>query len=265
MADLLVDVSDGVATLTMNRPDARNALSLEMRSGMHDFLDKHEFDDSVRCVVIKGAGDHFMAGGDVKSFAGLAKEQSQEELRTHFIHSIHNLHGFISAMRRFPKPIIASTRGAVAGAGVSLAAACDLIIASDDSFYTLAYCHIGISPDGSATYSLPRMVGVKKAMEMVLLGDRIDAETMMTAGLVNKVVPATSLDEETAKLAGRLAKGPTRAYSHAKRLMYASINNQLEHQLQLEAEAFADCAGSHDFREGVTAFVEKRKAVFKGN
>lgn len=265
MADLLVDVSDGVATLTMNRPDARNALSLEMRSGMHDFLDKHEFDDSVRCVVIKGAGDHFMAGGDVKSFAGLAKEQSPEELRTHFLHRIHNLHGFISAMRRFPKPIIASTRGAVAGAGVSLAAACDLIIASDDSFYTLAYCHIGISPDGSATYSLPRMVGVKKAMEMVLLGDRIDAETMMTAGLVNKVVPATSLDEETAKLAGRLAKGPTRAYSHAKRLMYASINNQLEHQLQLEAEAFADCAGSHDFREGVTAFVEKRKAVFKGN
>jgi 2-(1,2-epoxy-1,2-dihydrophenyl)acetyl-CoA isomerase len=108
------------------------------------------------------------------------------------------------------------------------------------------------------------MIGVKKAMEMVLLGDRIDAETMATLGLVNKVVPATSLKEETAKLAGRLAKGPTRAYSHAKRLMYASINNQLEHQLQLEAEAFADCAGGVDFKEGVTAFVEKRKAVFTG-
>ena len=264
MTDLLVDVADGVATLTMNRPDARNALSLEMRSGMHDFLDAHEFDDSVRVVVIKGAGDHFMAGGDVKSFAQMAKEQSPEEMRTHFLHRIHNLHGFISAMRRFPKPIIASTRGAVAGAGVSLAAACDLIIASDDSFYTLAYCHIGISPDGSATYSLPRMVGVKKAMEMVLLGDRIDAETMATAGLVNKVVPADALDEETAKLAARLANGPTRAYGHAKRLMYASINNQLEHQLQLEAEAFADCAGGEDFHEGVTAFVEKRKPNFTG-
>ncbi|MEL0110337.1 MAG: enoyl-CoA hydratase [Rickettsiales bacterium] len=264
MPDLLVDVTDGVATLTMNRPDARNALSLEMRSGMHEFLDKHEFDDSVRCVIIKGAGDHFMAGGDVKSFAQMAKEQSPEELRTHFLHRIHDLHGFVSAMRRFPKPIIASVRGAAAGAGVSLAAACDLIIASEDAFFTLAYCHIGISPDGSATYSLPRMVGVKKAMEMVLLGDRLDAEAMAAAGLVNKVVPAAALDEETAKLAGRLAKGPTRAYSHAKRLMYASINNQLEHQLQLEAEAFADCAGSEDFREGVSAFVEKRKAVFKG-
>ncbi len=264
MPDLLVDVTDGVATLTMNRPDARNALSLEMRSGMHEFLDKHEFDDSVRCVIIKGAGDHFMAGGDVKSFAQMAKEQSPEELRTHFLHRIHDLHGYVSAMRRFPKPIIASVRGAAAGAGVSLAAACDLIIASEDAFFTLAYCHIGISPDGSATYSLPRMVGVKKAMEMVLLGDRLDAEAMAAAGLVNKVVPAAALDEETAKLAGRLAKGPTRAYSHAKRLMYASINNQLEHQLQLEAEAFADCAGSEDFREGVSAFVEKRKAVFKG-
>lgn len=264
MPDLLVDITDGVGTLTMNRPDARNALSLEMRGGMHEFLDQYENDDSVRCVVIKGAGDHFMAGGDVKSFAQMAKEQSSEELRTHFLRRIHDLHGFISAMRRFPKPIIASTRGAVAGAGVSLAAACDLIIASDDSFYTLAYCHIGISPDGSATYSLPRMVGVKKAMEMVLLGDRIDAETMAGAGLVNKVVPTADLDEETAKLASRLAKGPTRAYSHAKRLMYASINNQLEHQLQLEAEAFADCAGGEDFKEGVTAFVEKRKAVFTG-
>ena len=264
MPDLLVDVTEGVATLTMNRPDARNALSLEMRSGMHEFLDKHEFDDSVRCVIIKGAGDHFMAGGDVESFAQMAKEQSPEELRTHFLHRIHDLHGFVSAMRRFPKPIIASVRGAAAGAGVSLAAACDLIIASEDAFFTLAYCHIGISPDGSATYSLPRMVGVKKAMEMVLLGDRLDAEAMAAAGLVNKVVPAAALDEETAKLAGRLAKGPTRAYSHAKRLMYASINNQLEHQLQLEAEAFADCAGSEDFREGVSAFVEKRKAVFKG-
>ena len=264
MPDLLVDVMDGVATLTMNRPDARNALSLEMRAGMHEFLDEHEFDDSVRCVVIKGAGDHFMAGGDVKSFAKMAGEQSPEELRTHFLHRIHDLHGFISTMRRFPKPIIASTRGAVAGAGVSLAAACDLIIASEDAFFTLAYCHIGISPDGSATYSLPRMVGVKKAMEMVLLGDRLDAEAMATAGLVNMVVPTDALDAETAKLAGRLAKGPTRAYGHAKRLMYASINNQLEHQLQLEAEAFADCAGSNDFREGVTAFVEKRKATFTG-
>ena len=264
MPDLLVDVADGVATLTMNRPEARNALSLEMRTMMHECLDKYETDDSVRCVVIKGAGDHFMAGGDVKSFAELVKQHSPEELRSHFLHRIHDLHGFVSAMRRFPKPIVASVRGAAAGAGVSLAAACDLIIASEDAFFTLAYCHIGISPDGSATWTLPRMVGVKKAMEMVLLGDRIDAATMATHGLVNMVVPTAALEAETAKLARRLATGPTRAYGHAKRLMYASIDNQLEHQLQLEAEAFADCTGSADFREGVTAFAEKRRPTFTG-
>ena len=175
MPDLLINVNDGVATLTMNRPNSRNAFSMEMRTGMHEFFDAHETDDNIRAVVITGAGDHFMAGGDIKSFAQLANQKTPGELRTHFLHRIHELHGFISTMRRFPKPIIASTRGAVAGAGVSLAAACDLIIASHDAFFTLAYCHIGISPDGSATYSLPRMVGIKKAMEMVLLGDRIDA------------------------------------------------------------------------------------------
>ena len=265
MSDLLIDVTDGIATLTMNRPDARNALSLEMRGGMHTFLDEHENDDSVRCVVIKGAGEHFMAGGDVKSFAHMAQEQEPDELRRHFLRRIHDLHGFISAMRRFPKPIVASVRGAAAGAGVSLAAACDLIISSEDAFFTLAYCHIGISPDGSATYALPRMVGVKKAMEMVLLGDRLSAQDMADAGLVNMVVPDADLDAETARLAGRLAKGPTRAYGHAKRLIWSSVNNQLEHQLQLEAEAFADCAGGHDFREGVTAFVEKRRPEFTGS
>ena len=265
MSDLLIDVTEGVATLTMNRPDARNALSLEMRSGMHAFLDETEHDDSVRCVVIKGAGEHFMAGGDVKSFAQMSKEQEPDELRRHFLRRIHDLHGFISSMRRFPKPIIASVRGAAAGAGVSLAASCDLVIASEDAFFTLAYCHIGISPDGSATYSLPRTIGVKKAMEMVMLGDRLNAKAMAEAGLVNMVVPNVELNAETTKLASRLAKGPTRAYGHAKRLMWSSINNQLEHQLQLEAEAFADCACSHDFREGVTAFVEKRLPEFKGS
>ncbi len=264
MSDLLVDVKDGVATLTMNRPDARNALSLDMRTGMHDCLDKYEFDDDVRCVVIAGAGDHFMAGGDVKSFAKMTAEMAPEDLRTHFLRRIHDLHGFISAMRRFPKPIVASVRGAAAGAGVSLASACDLIIAAEDAFFTLAYCHIGISPDGSATYQLPRMIGVKKAMEMALLGDRIDAETMMAMGLVNRVVPSAELDAETRKLAERLAAGPSIAYAGSKSLINASLENQLERQLQMEAEAFAACAGSEDFREGTNAFVEKRRPVFKG-
>lgn len=263
MPDLLIDVADGVATLTMNRPEARNAFSPEMRSGLDAAFHRFENDEEVRCVVLRGAGEHFMAGGDVKSFAGILADEDVD-IRDLLLHRIHTLHSIMFAMRRLPKPIVASVRGAAAGAGVSLAACCDLIIASEDAFFTLAYTRIGTSPDGGSTYALPRALGVKKTMEMALLGDRLDAEAMARFGLVNFVVPSDDLDAETAKLAQRLASGPTRAHGQAKQLIYGSLENQMERQLQMEAEAFADCATTEDFREGVTAFVEKRRAVFQG-
>lgn len=264
MPDLLIDHADGIATLTMNRPEARNALSTEMRAELDDAFHRFERDQRVRCVVLRGAGEHFMAGGDVKSFGTLLASEDPADLHDLFLHRIHELHTLILAMRRLPKPIVASVRGAAAGAGVSFAAACDLIIASEDAFFTLAYCHIGTSPDGGSTYALPRALGTKKAMEMTLLGDRIDAQSLARAGLVNFVVPTEKLESETTALARRLAAGPTRAYGNAKQLIYASLENQMERQLQMEAEGFADCASGADFREGVTAFVEKRKAVFEG-
>ena len=264
MPDLLIECEDGVATLTMNRPEARNALSAEMRSGLDDAFHSFENDDAVRCVVLRGAGEHFMAGGDVKSFASILADEDPADIRDLLLHRIHDLHLIMFAMRRLPKPVIASVRGAAAGAGVSLAACCDLIIAAEDSFFTLAYTLIGTSPDGGSTYALPRALGVKKAMEMALLGERLDAETMARFGLVNFVVPTQELEAETQALARRLADGPTRAHGHAKRLMYGSFENQMERQLQMEAEAFADCATTEDFREGVTAFLEKRPAAFQG-
>ncbi len=264
MTDLLIDVADGIATLTMNRPEARNAFSPDMRAGLDAAFHRFERDDSVRCVVLRGAGDHFMAGGDVKNFASILAEQEPNEVRDLLLHRIHTLHTIMFAMRRLPKPIIASVRGAAAGAGVSLAACCDLIIAAENAFFTLAYTRIGTSPDGGSTYAMPRALGVKKAMEMALLGERLDAETMARFGLVNFVVPTPELEAETDKLARRLAAGPTRAYGHTKQLIYASFENQMERQLQLEAEAFAECATTEDFREGVTAFLEKRPAAFQG-
>ena len=264
MPDLLIDYADGIATLTMNRPEARNALSSEMREELDDAFHHFEQDDDVRCVVLRGAGEHFMAGGDVKGFGTILAEEDPADLRDLFLHRVHELHTLMFVMRRLPKPTIASVRGAAAGAGVSFAAACDLVIAAEDAFFTLAYCHIGLSPDGGSTYALPRTLGTKRAMEMALLGERIDAQTMARAGLVNFVVPPEELEAQTAALARRLADGPTRAYGNAKRLIYASSENQMERQLQMEAEAFSDCASSADFREGVTAFVEKRKAVFQG-
>ncbi len=264
MADLELTHQDGITTMIFNRPEARNALSMEMRSMLSDALHDAENDSSVRCVVLKGQGEHFLAGGDVKGMAETL-EQSTKELGKHFVLRIHSLHPIMYAMRRMPKPVIASVRGAAAGAGASIALASDLVIASEDAFFTLAYCRIGTSPDGSATFQLPRTVGIKKAMEITLLGDRFTAQTAKEWGLINFVVPTAGLEEETDKLARRLANGPTYVYGRSKALLYRSMESQFESQLQAEAESFADCASRADFREGVTAFVEKRKANFTGN
>lgn len=263
MADLEVQYQDGIATLVMNRPEARNALSMNMRAALADVLHDIERDESVRCVVLTGAGEHFMAGGDVKGM-GESIKKSPEEIRKEFILRIHDLHPIMFAMRRMPKPIIASCQGAAAGAGVSMALACDLIIASEDAFFTLAYCRIGTSPDGSSSFHLPRAVGIKKAMEIALLGDRFDAQTAKAIGMINFVVPTAELEGETNALAQRLAAGPTHVYGNTKALFYRSLESEFEAQLQAEAEYFSDCASRPDFKEGVSAFIEKREAKFTG-
>jgi 2-(1,2-epoxy-1,2-dihydrophenyl)acetyl-CoA isomerase len=263
MADLEVTRQGSIAVLTANRPEARNALSLEMRAALTDVLHDIEQDDSVRAVVLRGAGDHFMAGGDVKGMAD-AFTQTPEEIRKQFVLRIHDLHPIMFAMRRMPKPIIAQVAGAAAGAGVSVALSCDLVVAADNSFFTLAYVNIGTSPDGASTYQIPRTLGIKRAMEMTLLGDRIDAQKALDWGLVNFVVPAAQLEAETMKLAERLANGPTFVYGQAKKLLYQSLHRDFEAQLQAEGEAFAACAARADFKEGVMAFVEKRKPNFTG-
>ena len=263
MPHLEVSQSNGITTLTMNRPEARNALSMEMRTQLTEALHDIEHDSSIRCVVLKGASDHFMAGGDIKGM-GESIKKSPEQIRKEFMLRIHDLHPIMFAMRRMPKPIVASCSGAAAGAGVSLAIACDLVIASEDAFFTLAYCKIGTSPDGSSSFHLPRAVGIKKAMEIALLGDRFDAQTAKDIGMINFVVPDSELEAETDKLANRLAEGPTHVYGNTKALFYRSLESEFESQLQAEAEYFSDCASRADFREGVTAFIEKRTPKFTG-
>ena len=263
MSHLEVSISNGIATLTMNRPEARNALSMEMRSELCTALQDVEIDASVRCVVLNGTGDHFMAGGDIKGMGETIKKPA-DVIKKEFLLRIHDLHPIMFAMRRMPKPIIASCRGAAAGAGVSMALACDLVIASEDAFFTLAYCKIGTSPDGSSSFHLPRAVGIKKAMEIALLGDRFNAQTAKDIGMINFVVPDDQLDFETQKLASRLAAGPTHVYGNTKALLYRSLESEFESQLQAEAEYFSDCASRTDFKEGVTAFIEKRAPKFTG-
>ncbi|MAX28145.1 MAG: enoyl-CoA hydratase [Thiotrichales bacterium] len=265
MPDLLVNIEDHIATLTLNRPEARNALSEEMRTLLKESLCEIESDDNVRCVVIRGAGEHFMAGGDVKSMSTMLDEEP-EKIRVAFRKRIYEgINSIMLSIRRMPKPVIASVSGAAAGAGVSMAMSCDLVIADSDSFFTLAYCHIGTTPDGGASFQLPRSVGVKRAMEIALLGDRYDAETARSLGMINFVSKPGELANETQKLANRLSLGPTHVYANTKKLLYQSIGNDFETQLQMEADFFADCASRKDFKEGVTAFVEKRRTNFKGN
>jgi 2-(1,2-epoxy-1,2-dihydrophenyl)acetyl-CoA isomerase len=251
----------GVCTITLNRPAALNALNQDLAIGLRDAVLAAEQDQSARCLVIRG-GQNFMAGGDLKWFDDLVRSRRPEQNRIEFERFAGDVHSVIVSLRRMPKPVLASVRAAAAGFGMSLMMACDLVIAADNAYFSLAYSLIGASPDGGSTFALPRIVGAKKAMEIALLSERFDAATAERLGLVNRVVPAAALDDETARLAARLAGGPTAAYGRTKQLLNASLNSTLESQLQREAEAFAQSASEPAFAEGVRAFIEKRKPLW---
>ena len=256
---VLYSVADGVATVTLNRPQVMNALDAAMIVRLRAACERAEHDTTARAVVLRGAGAAFLAGGDVAflhsnlpRMPAVAREGGAE------------LHHAILALRRAPKPVLASVHGAVAGAGVSLMAAADLAIAAEGTKFTIAYSKIGASPDGGATYFLPRLVGARRALELMLLSDTFDAQAALRLGLVNWVTGAERLGSETEAIARRIALGPTQAFCEIKRLVNESYDRALAAQLDAEVEAFARCAATRDFAEGVTAFVEKRKPNFKG-
>ena len=256
---VLYTVTDGVATITLNRPRVMNALDAEMIVRLREVCEQAERDRNVRVILLRGAGPAFLAGSDVAFFhANLARAPGM------VIGLAGELHRAILALRRAMKPVVASVHGAAAGAGMSLAAASDFVMAAADTQFMMAYSRIGASPDGGSTFFLPRLIGYQRAMELLLLSEAVDAETMRGLGLVNRVVPAPELESETQKFVARLAVGPTIAYGETKALANRDCDGLLEAQLEAEAQAFARCAGTRDFAEGVTAFVEKRKPVFKG-
>ena len=260
---ILLDIDGAVATVTLNRPQSLNSLNLAMTAKLREVTEQLESLAHIRVVLLRGAGDHFMAGGDIKWFHA-ALDHPAEERRHSFERLLAEVHGSIIRLRRLDKPVVACVQGAVAGFGLSLMSACDLAIAADNSYFTLAYCHIGTSPDGGATYALPRLVGIKQAMEIALLGDRFDARRALELGLVNRVVPLSDLATETQILVDRLARGPTAAYGRTKRLINESLNHGLAEHLLAEQDSFAASSATADFAEGVSAFVAKRKPNFTG-
>jgi 2-(1,2-epoxy-1,2-dihydrophenyl)acetyl-CoA isomerase len=259
--DILTEVDGAVARITFNRPAARNAVNPAMIARMHGFLREIETDAGIRCIVLSGAGDHFMAGGDVIGFRE-ALQKPGPERRREFEARVQSAAPFFIQMARMPQPIVARVRGAAAGAAVGFVAGSDIAICADSAIFIVAHVHIGASPDGSTSYYLPRMVGVRKAKELAMLGTKLTARDALALGLVNRVVADSELDAATEEVVATIVSAPATSVRRVKTLMDRSLDNSLERQLQLEAESFAECAGTDDFVEGVTAFAEKRKAQF---
>jgi len=260
-----IDVTDAIATITINRPDSLNAINDDVVTALIEITGALRVATDIRCVVLTGAGDHFMAGGDVKRFKRKFEEVADDDEARQWFHSIlSRIHIVVENMYALPMPVVGAVKGAVAGAGFSLMLGCDLVIAQEGGVFTLAYCHLGTSPDGGSTWHLPRTLGMKRAMEVALLGDRFGPEKALEMGLVNRVVAAADFDAEVAALADRLAKGPSYALAKTKRLLLDGFGRSMSDQLSAETESFVSCAMSRDFREGVSAFVDKRKPDFTG-
>lgn len=258
---LLVDRDGAIATLTLNRPDSLNALDPAMMDALVEETAALAGDRGIRCVVIRGAGKHFMAGGDIRHFASQLELPAAERQRG-FTELIGRLHAAIESLHRMPQPVLATVHGAVAGFGLSLLCACDLAIAGESAYFTAGYRHLGLTPDGGLSYALPRLVGGKKAMEILLLGERFDAREAQRLGVVNRIVPDAELPAATAAMALALAAGPRLATCNGKRLLRQSLSQPLSVQLDAEAVSFGACAATADFVEGVRAFLDKRAPHF---
>ena len=260
--DLLETVKDGVAVLTMNRPDRLNAMSGEMLDAMLVSLERLASDPDVGVVVLTGAGRGFCAGGDVKAmaegreFGGDTMEDKAQGLRAKMETS--------RWLHEMPKPTIAMVRGAAAGAGLSLAMACDLRIASDNARFATAFARVGYSGDFGGSYYLTQLVGTAKARALYYTAALVDAKEALALGLVNRVVPDAELEKETMALATRIAAGPRVALRYMKRNMNAAETGTLKELLDLEAWHHTRCGMTEDHREAARAFVDKREPVFKG-
>ncbi len=256
---VLFDVEDHVGRLTLNRPDAGNSMNAVMMRELCEVANRCDEDPEVRALLVTGAGKMFCAGGDLRAFSG-----EGDALPLYLKGITNDLHGALSRFSRMDAPVVSAVKGAAAGAGFSLAIAADMVVAAESARFTVAYTSVGLSPDGSCTFFLPRLVGLRRAQELMLTRRTLDAREALDWNLVSRVVPDEDLQTEAEKLAAQLAAGPTRAFGRVKQLLLRSAGDHLETLMEHEARCIADSARGAEGKEGIAAFLGKRAPEFVG-
>jgi 2-(1,2-epoxy-1,2-dihydrophenyl)acetyl-CoA isomerase len=256
-----VRLDDGVARIELNRPEALNAWNAQLGADLLAALDRAAEDEQVRALLITGAGRAFSSGADLKDMSvELTPDGRPDVYKT----LTERYHPIMRAIREVPKPVLAAVNGPAVGIGCSLALCCDLIMAGEGAYFLLAFVNIGLVPDGGSSLFMPSRVGMARASELAMLGERLPAQRALEWGLINRVVADGDLQEEALTLAARLASGPTRSYAGTKRQLNNWLYGRMEEQLELEAQIQREMAGSGDFVEGAMAFIERREPRFSG-
>lgn len=257
MSVLITEIDNGVLYITLNRPDKYNSGTQEMAFAFHKALDKARDNDDVRAVYITGAGKAFCAGQDLGEIVDPNGLELPSIVKDHYNPTVERI-------RNLNKPVVAAVNGVAAGAGANIALACDVVVASEGACFIQAFSKIGLIPDSGGTFTLPRLIGLQRASALMMLGDKVSAADALQMGMLYKVFPIDTFVEESRKIVQKLAKMPTKALGMTKILLNESIKNSLKQQLELEGRYQELASHTEDYKEGVDAFLEKRKPTFKG-